>query len=39
MVCVYYMHRYVLTLLIPLLVALVFTVGTVCKGRASLEKV
>ena len=31
MVCVYYMDRYALSLLVPMVVALVFTVGAACK--------
>jgi hypothetical protein len=31
MVCVYYMDRYALSLLVPIVVALVFTVGTACR--------
>ena len=31
MACVYYMDRYALSLLFPMVVALVFTVGTACR--------
>ena len=31
MVCVYYMDRYALSLLVPMALALVFTVGTACR--------